>query len=553
MKKVRRDLQTQTAVIYCRVSTKGQSSADPERDPSSLDTQAEACIAYAGSLGYTVGRVTQEVFSGAELWDRPLLARDRADIREGKFQALIAYSTDRLSRDPIHLAIIAEECARADVAGPLFVTEPLDTSPEAALIRYVKGYAAQIEREKIKERTLRGRRAKLAAGKPTFHGWDLYGYRPDRANARYEVYEPEAAIVRRIFDLYLSGDGLHAIASRFNLEGIPSPKAWLLTKPVHWSGATVYRILTSASYKGEEVQWRTTRNRRRRRDEPRPESEQVRLPDGVRPAIISADTWSSAQERLRANQGEAKRNSSVPLLLRGLIFCSECGWRMIRNHFHREKYDYDKYRCGSRWRPFKTACKGKAVPVRECEDWIWGRVREILLDPNIIERELARVESEPEADYSAELCSITEQAARAERSIAGLVRQLSESLSAGEASAPYIRAEIERAAKQKEALDARATELRCRIEAQQSSLVDMRSFRDYCKQVGRELDTFGFEEKRLAFEALALKVTANGDSPDGWDFQINVPVLKAERDVNELRFPSNAKQNYKPYRFRRAA
>ena len=40
-----------------------------------------------------------------------------------------------------------------------FVTEPLDNSPEGHLIRYVKGYAAQIEREKIIDRTVRGRMA----------------------------------------------------------------------------------------------------------------------------------------------------------------------------------------------------------------------------------------------------------------------------------------------------------------------------------------------------------------------------------------------------------
>src|SRR5437870_4675666 len=114
------------AVVYCRVSTKGQ------KDGTSLQTQADACIKHAESLGYGVGRVTKEVFSGAELWDRPQLSRDRADLKSGVFHALICYSTDRLARDPIHLCIVAQECER-DGVEMIFVTEPLDNSPEGML------------------------------------------------------------------------------------------------------------------------------------------------------------------------------------------------------------------------------------------------------------------------------------------------------------------------------------------------------------------------------------------------------------------------------------
>jgi predicted site-specific integrase-resolvase len=104
------------ALIYCRVSTKQQ-----ELEGTSLDSQEERCRQKAQELGYEVGRVTREVYTGAELWDRPLLSRDRANIRARQFQALVVYATDRLARDPIHLAIIAEECERAGV-DLIFVT-----------------------------------------------------------------------------------------------------------------------------------------------------------------------------------------------------------------------------------------------------------------------------------------------------------------------------------------------------------------------------------------------------------------------------------------------
>lgn len=138
------------ALVYCRVSTKGQ-----EENGTSLDSQERECVAHATALGFTVGRITHEVYSGAELWDRPKLSRDRTDLKAGRFAALVCYATDRLSRDPIHLAILAEECERAGVALH-FVSETFDDSDESALIRYVKGYSSKKEREKIHERSLRG-------------------------------------------------------------------------------------------------------------------------------------------------------------------------------------------------------------------------------------------------------------------------------------------------------------------------------------------------------------------------------------------------------------
>src|SRR5437868_5779200 len=93
------------ALVYCRVSTQKQ-----EDEGTSLDSQAAACVAHAEKLGYRVARVTKEVYSGAELFDRPKLALDRADIRAGMFQAVVVYAIDRFSRNVAHLAILSEEC-----------------------------------------------------------------------------------------------------------------------------------------------------------------------------------------------------------------------------------------------------------------------------------------------------------------------------------------------------------------------------------------------------------------------------------------------------------
>ena len=57
------------ALVYARVSTTKQGE-----EGTSLDSQAYACIAHAEKLGYQVGRITKEMYSGAELFDRPKLS-----------------------------------------------------------------------------------------------------------------------------------------------------------------------------------------------------------------------------------------------------------------------------------------------------------------------------------------------------------------------------------------------------------------------------------------------------------------------------------------------
>src|SRR5262245_25336633 len=101
--KQRQPTQKPAAIVSCRVSTTKQ-----EEEGVSLDSQARACVARAEELGYSVGRITQEVYTGGEL-DRPLLSRDIDDVAARRFQAVIVYSIDRLSRDTSHLTYLYVE------------------------------------------------------------------------------------------------------------------------------------------------------------------------------------------------------------------------------------------------------------------------------------------------------------------------------------------------------------------------------------------------------------------------------------------------------------
>ena len=210
----------QRAAIYCRVSTDNQ-----ERN-TSLDSQEEACRQYARELGYTVAEehVRRETHSGAELWERPHLTQIRKTIKAGEVDALIAYAVDRLSREQAHLYILDDECDRAG-AELLFVTEQFDKTPVGKMIRSVKGFAAELEREKIRERMMRGMQSRIQAGKLPGTARPIYGYRyADETRAALVVNPDTAAVVRRIFTLAAEGTPIIRITALLNTEGIPAPR-----------------------------------------------------------------------------------------------------------------------------------------------------------------------------------------------------------------------------------------------------------------------------------------------------------------------------------------
>ncbi|MEJ7615833.1 MAG: recombinase family protein [Pyrinomonadaceae bacterium] len=520
------------ALVYCRVSTRHQ-----EEEGSSLESQAEACIQHAKSLGYAVGRVTKEAYSGAELFDRPLLGRDRADIRAGAFQAIIVYAVDRLSRNVAHLAILSEECDRSGCQ-LLFVTEQLDNTPEGKLMQSVKGYVAEVERLKIRERTMRGRKTKLQQGRPIFNGWDLYGYRGDREAGLYRICEPEAAVVRRIYSMSATGYGMHSIASTLNNENIPSPK--VDARPgAKWTASTVSFILKCRSYKGEEFRLRTKRTARKR-DLPQPESEWIRLPDGVRPPIVPPELWAACQHAIKTNAGEMKRNGDRPVLLRGHAFCGECGSRMIRNRFKRGRYEYDKYRCGSRWRPFKTTCSGRGVSLALLDEWVWDNVKSILLDPKIIEREVERLQgSGPDESLANDLEAARSSRGRTERGLQALIKKFRNS--ADDVNLwPYIKREIDQASREKQQLEEAISQLESRIADQARHVADLRYLSDYCERVRENLATFTFDDKRCALQALDVKVYANGDDSGLWQWEVSIP-LEEQSDVIPLHILRSAR------------
>jgi site-specific DNA recombinase len=375
--------------LYVRVSSRNQAE-----EGSSLSTQEDAARAYAAAHLAPVAEehVYRETFTGTELWERPELTRLRAAMARGEVGAVVAFAIDRLSRDPVHLGVILSEADHRGV-DVHFVSETIDGTPEGQLVRFVRGYAAKIEHEKIRERTMRGRRARIASGKMMAGPRALYGYQwRDAEKTAYDVHPEHSLIVRRIWNDYAAGQSLRNMVDTFAAEGIPSP-----TGLPFWNRDAIRRILHHPHYLGEATAWGFQRpeGKARRFDA----ETAVELPAGTIPALVDRATWDRVQARLESNKHGAPCDRRIPagvLLLRGHITCGECGATM-----QPEKYGNRgdgrpdaglryMYRCRHR-NGTGQGCRVTSILADDIDQIAWTLVLRILTNPAIIAGELERM------------------------------------------------------------------------------------------------------------------------------------------------------------------
>lgn len=329
------------------IATYSRISTDEERQPFSLDAQAERMEAYIASQpGWKPVRRYSDQVSGKTL-DRPGLAQALAEARLGIYQTLVVFKVDRLARSTGGLARVLEELERAGVAFRS-VSEPFDTATAAGrMMVQMLGVFAEFEREMIVERTKMGLAKKASKGEWT-GGTPPYGYRYD-IDARVLVPVPEEArLVRRIFELYAErGMGSTQISNWLHDSARTTKRA------SRWAPTRVLEILRNPTYVGSL-----------------PFRGQVY--EAAHEPIVERELYEKAQAVL-AERGEStweRLTTPSDYILSGLVFCSRCGERFLGTAAHGHGGDYRYYTCGTRQRKGTARCDQQRIPADKLEEGI---------------------------------------------------------------------------------------------------------------------------------------------------------------------------------------
>jgi site-specific DNA recombinase len=511
-----------TAHIYCRVSSAGQ------EDNRSLATQEAACRAWAAERGLTVASVAREVWSGADR-HRPEL--DALLDRLLPSDIVLAYALDRLSRSQVDTAIIIDKIEGAGASLAL-VTEDFERSATGTFLRNAKAFVVELEREKIGERTQRGRRARVASGTPIVGPKAPFGYHwGDAAKSRL-VHDPETVdAVRLVFDMALAGLSLRRISDLLAEKGIASPSGGAL-----WQPSSIREILLRDTYAGSVTTYRTRHERgvsgvsvRR----PATAEETVLLA-GVAEPIVTREELAAVAARLEHNKARSTRRNKHPqlsLLRAGYIVCGHCGWTLaVSNATPASRSLSPQYRCVAQ-RQHGPKCPRPSITASMIDAAVWEQVAAVLRDPSVIAREVAR--HRQDGGLERDLAAITKQLA----SVADRQRRTARAISAvddDEASAPLL-AELKSLADRKKVLAVEHDALTQKIKDQDGEDAKVTTLTTWCSRVGANLDTLSYDERRMAIDALGVQVRAyrngsldeTGNPYPRWEMTMN-PISPEE-------------------------
>lgn len=378
------DVMTPIVVdIYCRVST------DPQEDNTSLDEQEASGRQFCKEHGFIVGEVWREVFSGYVYRERPDLEEMRGRYRDGKIKGIVIRTLDRLSRSQVHNAILMEEMEHYGVV--LYcVKENIDDTPMGKFIRMVLAFVAEMEREKIMDRTITGRVNKAKAGKIVSgnkppYGWDWLYHEEQRPDGRKDIWKEavlhptRVSVLRWCAEHYAVGISAHSLMRQLNDRTLPSEDMpayplmcelralglpWPPPSPdgMEWSDRTIVRIISDPRLTGRNAKAFAYQRRKAKLT-----LEPVDLPDGTYPAILSEELYQQIMERRTINQTEAIRASKQPeeyLLRAGFVRCGYCHKPMFAIK-HRRNYIY---RCTHSNQDHYNVILSKALDE---QIWLW--------------------------------------------------------------------------------------------------------------------------------------------------------------------------------------
>ncbi len=338
----------QKVACYCRVSTENQI------ENYSIDEQRERLYAFCKARGWSEPKMFIDPgYSGGNL-DRPALRSLLEQVAAGKFQMVVVYKLDRLSRSQKDTLYLIEDVFNKNNVAFVSVCENFDTStPFGKAMIGILSVFAQLEKDQITERFTMGRIGRAKNG--LYHGGSTAPTGYDYVDGRLVMNPFIAAQVKEIFDRFMRGESMHSIQTNMHkLYG-------------GWTNHTViYYILQNSVYMGK-VKFAGQEY------------------DGEHEPIITPEQFYETQRLLTERSAAIPERIKTPFragfLLSGLVFCGNCGAKYHGNHGYYKCYSRAK--CDHKY-IVDPDCKNPNIKIPELDDYIKAEIYHAKTNPDAI-------------------------------------------------------------------------------------------------------------------------------------------------------------------------
>lgn len=384
------------AVIYARYS----SSAQREE---SIEGQIMVCTDYAKRKGIDiVGTYVDNAKSGKEATRRTSFLKMIQDSKDGLFDTVLVYKTNRFARDRYDAAIYRKALNDNGVQ-IISATEAVSNSPEGILIQSLLDGLSEYYLVELRQNVIRGHH--VNAEKCLSNGGVIpLGYKvgPDH---RFEIDEDGANTVRTIFALYENGNSIAEVIRKVNQMGLRNRQGNPFTRN---SLSTILKnIRYTGVYKYGDIE-----------------------KEGGMPQIIEKRQFQEVQRLLGKNKLNASHNKAKTLyLLSGKIYCGECGARMIGESGHgKNGNSYNYYKCATQ--KSGKHCSVKPIRQESLEKQILSNIYFVMND-DLLENVADKVVKyqKEKADGESMLPQFIKQQMDAKKKLENLIKAVEEGMS----------------------------------------------------------------------------------------------------------------------------
>ena len=315
---------------YCRVSTDSEEQLTSYQNQMRVYTEMIA----ANKEWEFAGLYADEGISGTRADKRPEFQRMIRDCQNGKIDYIITKSVSRFARNTVECLEYVRSL-KAQGIGIFFEEQNIDTlKNESELYLVIYAGFAQSESESISKHITWTYRKKFEEGKVSFQYKNFLGYRKG-ADSQPEIVPEEAAIVERIYEMFLAGQPVKVIAQTLQAEKIEIPG-----KNLSFSKNMIMNILRNEKYCGDCILQKTvtvdciSKTRKVNQGEA-----PMYIVENNHPAIISREVFNRAQEELIRRQALRAKSDKTSITATGkyskyalteVLQCAECGSRYRR-------------------------------------------------------------------------------------------------------------------------------------------------------------------------------------------------------------------------------
>lgn len=334
------------AVSKRRVAGYARVSTDSEEQLTSYEAQVDYYTQYIQSKPewQFVKVYTDEGISAVNTKRREGFNQMIADALAGKIDLIVTKSVSRFARNTVDSLVTVRKLKEKGVE-VYFEKENIYTlDSKGELLITIMSSLAQEESRSISENVTWGQRKRFADGKVSMPYKQFLGYEKG-IDKMPKVVDEEAALVRRIYSLFMSGKTTGAIARMLTAEGIPTPG-----QKKNWQASTIQSILTNEKYKGDALlQKKFTVDFL---------SKKMKVNEGEVPqyyvehsheAIIAPEEFNLVQLEL-ARRKALGRKYSGNSILSARIVCAECGEFFSPKVWHsNDQYRRVIWQCGHKY------------------------------------------------------------------------------------------------------------------------------------------------------------------------------------------------------------